>query len=38
VALLDRLITYWGLIAVGAVIYLYMLKWGIPRRSKPPLE
>ncbi len=35
VALLDRLITYWGLIAVGAVIYLYMLKWGIHRRSRP---
>jgi uncharacterized protein (TIRG00374 family) len=35
VALLDRLITYWGLIAVGAVIYLYMLKWGIHRRAKP---
>jgi uncharacterized membrane protein YbhN (UPF0104 family) len=35
VALLDRLITYWGLIAVGAAIYLYMLKWGVHRRSKP---
>lgn len=28
VAFLDRLITYWGLIAVGAVVYLLMLKWG----------
>lgn len=28
VALLDRLITYWGLIAVGAIVYLIMLKWG----------
>lgn len=35
VALLDRLITYWGLIAVGALVYLYMLKWGIHRRSVP---
>ncbi|HET9660570.1 MAG TPA: lysylphosphatidylglycerol synthase transmembrane domain-containing protein [Thermomicrobiales bacterium] len=35
VALLDRLITYWGLIAVGATVYLYMLKWGIHQRSKP---
>jgi uncharacterized protein (TIRG00374 family) len=33
VALLDRLITYWGLIAVGAVIYLYMLKWGTRKRA-----
>lgn len=31
VAVLDRLITYWGLIAVGAVIYLIMLRW-MPRR------
>jgi uncharacterized protein (TIRG00374 family) len=36
VALLDRLITYWGLIAVGAAVYLYMLKWGIHRRSNRP--
>ena len=28
VALLDRLITYWGLIVVGAIVYLFMLKWG----------
>jgi uncharacterized protein (TIRG00374 family) len=35
VALLDRIITYWGLIAVGAVLYLYMLKWGTKRRAKP---
>lgn len=33
VALLDRIITYWGLIAVGALIYLYMLKWGTQRRQ-----
>ena len=32
VALLDRLITYWGLIAVGALVYLYMLKWGTRKR------
>ncbi len=38
VALLDRIITYWGLIAVGAVIYLYMLKWGARRREKSPVE
>lgn len=38
VALLDRLITYWGLIAVGAVIYLYMLKWGVHRRSRPSID
>jgi uncharacterized protein (TIRG00374 family) len=36
VALLDRLITYWGLIAVGAAVYLCMLKWGIHRRSNRP--
>ncbi len=35
VALLDRLITYWGLIAVGAVVYLYMLKWGVRKRTQP---
>ncbi len=35
VALLDRLITYWGLIAVGALVYLYMIKWGIRKRAKP---
>lgn len=34
VALLDRIITYWGLIAVGAIVYLYMLKWGTKRRAK----
>lgn len=32
VAVLDRLITYWGLIAVGALVYLYMLKWGARSR------
>jgi uncharacterized protein (TIRG00374 family) len=35
VALLDRIITYWGLIAVGALIYLYMLKWGARKRAEP---
>lgn len=35
VALLDRLITYWGLIAVGALVYLYMLKWGERWRQRP---
>lgn len=35
VALLDRLITYWGLIAVGALVYLYMLKWGVKKRAAP---
>jgi uncharacterized membrane protein YbhN (UPF0104 family) len=35
VAVLDRLITYWGLIAVGALIYLYMLKWGSRKRAVP---
>ncbi len=35
VAVLDRLVTYWGLIAVGAFVYLYMLKWGIRKRAKP---
>ncbi|MEZ4533250.1 MAG: lysylphosphatidylglycerol synthase transmembrane domain-containing protein [Thermomicrobiales bacterium] len=35
VALLDRLITYWGLIAVGALVYLYMLKWGTRKRATP---
>lgn len=34
VALLDRLITYWGLIAVGALVYLYMLKWGQHLRAR----
>ena len=34
VALLDRLITYWGLIAVGALVYLYMLKWGVRGRQR----
>jgi uncharacterized protein (TIRG00374 family) len=38
VALLDRIITYWGLIAVGALVYLYMLKWGVRRRAKPADE
>lgn len=33
VALLDRLITYWGLIVVGAFAYLIMLKWGSRTRS-----
>ncbi|MCC6674724.1 MAG: flippase-like domain-containing protein [Thermomicrobiales bacterium] len=28
VALLDRIITYWGLIAIGAIVYLIMLRWG----------
>jgi len=28
VALLDRIITYWGLIAIGALVYAIMLKWG----------
>jgi len=28
VALLDRIITYWGLIGIGAIVYLVMLKWG----------
>lgn len=32
VSLLDRLITYWGLIAVGALVYLYLLKWGSRKR------
>jgi uncharacterized protein (TIRG00374 family) len=32
VALLDRIITYWGLLAVGALVYLYMLRWGARRR------
>jgi uncharacterized membrane protein YbhN (UPF0104 family) len=36
VSVLDRLITYWGLIAVGAMVYLYMLKWGIKRRTDSP--
>jgi uncharacterized protein (TIRG00374 family) len=35
VALLDRLITYWGLIVVGAVVYLVMLKWGSRRPPAP---
>ena len=35
VALLDRLITYWGLIAVGALIYLYLLKWGARKPAEP---
>lgn len=35
VSLLDRIITYWGLIAVGALVYLYMLKWGAQKRAKP---
>lgn len=34
VALLDRMITYWGLIAVGALVYLYMLKRGTRRRAE----
>lgn len=34
VALLDRLITYWGLIAVGSLVYLYMLKWGARSRAE----
>lgn len=35
VSLLDRLITYWGLIAVGALVYLYLLKWGSRKRVEP---
>jgi uncharacterized membrane protein YbhN (UPF0104 family) len=38
VAVLDRLITYWGLIAVGALVYLYMLKWGARHRESPSSE
>lgn len=38
VALLDRIITYWGLIAVGALVYLYMLKRGARRHEQPSTE
>jgi uncharacterized protein (TIRG00374 family) len=34
IAFLDRIITYWGLIAVGALVYLYMLRWGAQRRRE----
>ncbi|MCA9860278.1 MAG: flippase-like domain-containing protein, partial [Thermomicrobiales bacterium] len=35
VAFLDRIITYWGLIAVGALVYIYLLKWGTRKPAEP---